>query len=114
MENVGVPEFEEECLEKCEGIIMEAEKTETIREEDVLAELLADYENYKFPDGSNLSFPQSMTMRGIQRKLINSLLVFTGLEFKSNLKFVRISISTSVYENISKVRRNIFYSDSSL
>ena len=112
MEKIGVPE--EECLEKCEGLIMEAEKTETIREEEVLAEFLTDYENYKFPDGSNLSFPQSMTMRGIQRKLINSLLVFTGLEFKSNLKFVKISISTSVYEIISKVRRDILYSDSNL
>ena len=64
MEEVSVPE--EECLEKCDGIIMEAEKTATIREEDVLTEFLADYENYKFPDGSNLSFPQSM--RGIQRE----------------------------------------------
>ena len=68
MEKVGVPGLGEECLEKCEGIIMEAVKTATIREEDVLAEFLADYENYKFPDGSNLSFPQSMRMRGIQRE----------------------------------------------
>ena len=45
---------------------MEAEKTETIREEEVLAEFLTDYENYKFPDCSNISFPQSM--RGIQRE----------------------------------------------
>ena len=111
MEKIGVPE--EECLEKCEGFIMEAEKTETIREEEVLAEFLTDYENYKFPDGSNISFPHSM--RGIQReKLFNSLLVFSGLKFKSNLKFIKISISTSVYENISKVRRHIFYSDSNL
>ena len=61
MEKVGVSE--EECLEKCEGVIMEAEKTGTIQEEDVPAEFLVDYENYKFPDGSNLSFPKSM--RGI-------------------------------------------------
>ena len=60
MGKVGVPE---DCLERCEGTIMEAERVAAIREEDVLAEFLTEYENYKFPDGPNLTLPHSM--RGI-------------------------------------------------
>ena len=62
MGEVSVPE--EECLERCEGTIMEAARTEIIREEDVLAEFLTDYENYKFPHGPNLTLPQSMKGTG--------------------------------------------------
>ena len=52
----------EECLERCQGIILEAETLPTsLRDDDGLAQFLADYENYKNPNFSKFDYPDAIS-----------------------------------------------------
>ena len=49
-----------ECPHYCEGIVMGVERPYSVIDEKELVNFFADYENFKYPDGSNLTFPQAM------------------------------------------------------
>ena len=51
---------EEECLERCEGSIVDVERQPSIKNEEGLAGLLALYENIKYPHHNNISYPTAM------------------------------------------------------
>ena len=51
----------EECLQLCEGTIVDVERiTSSVKNEKSIARLIEDYENYKDPDSSNISYPDAM------------------------------------------------------
>ena len=50
----------EECLERCEGSIVDVERLPSIKNEEGLAGLLALYENIKYPHHNNISYPTAM------------------------------------------------------
>ena len=56
--NVVVPEGE--CLEQCDGSIVEVQRLSTVKNEDGLATFLSHYEKYKNPEKTNLTFPNRM------------------------------------------------------
>ena len=50
----------EECLERCEGPIVDVERLPSTKNEEGLAGLLALYENIKYPHHNNISYPTAM------------------------------------------------------
>ena len=56
------PEDTEDCLERCEGTIVEVTKLDSAREETVMDSFIREYQQYKHLHSDNLSYPQ--TMRG--------------------------------------------------
>ena len=49
-----------ECVEQCEGSIMEVERLQEDRNEEGLTEYLSHYEKFKNPDKSTLIYPNGM------------------------------------------------------
>ena len=49
-----------ECIERCEGSIVEVQRLNTVRNTDGLADFLSSFEKYKNPDHSNLTYPNTM------------------------------------------------------
>ena len=48
------PEDTEDCLERCEGTIVDVTKLGTVKEEEVLARFITEYEQYKHHLSPNL------------------------------------------------------------
>jgi len=77
-----------DCLEKCEGNILDVVKLSTVKSQAELEQFLSQYENFKNPDSDQLEYPN----------------VMKDLEFRNKLKFVQISFSTSTFDRITKDR----------
>ena len=83
----------EDCLEQCEGTIADVVRLTDVKNEDGLKPLLKDYENFKFSDFVRLEH---------LRKGLGP-----NFKWRSNLKYVLISFSTSTFDRIKEV--NILY-----
>ena len=59
----GVTVGGEECLERCQGPIIDVERLTSLKNEEALAGLVAQYENIKYPHHSNISYPFAMKGR---------------------------------------------------
>ena len=98
----------EECLERCEGPIVDVERLPSTKNEEGLAGLLALYENIKYPHHNNISYPTAMKGENhteVTPTPTNDTVLFLVLEFKNRLKFVKISFSSSIFDSITKVRK---------
>ena len=60
LECVGAVGAARDCLENCQGIIMDVETLSSSRDEAGMAQFFADYERFKSPDSSNITFPNVM------------------------------------------------------
>ena len=69
---VTVPDGE--CLENCQGSIMGVERLDSVSNEEGLARYISDYEKYKEPQLSNLTFP--VGMKGESNSQIVNILYF--------------------------------------
>ena len=49
-----------DCLERCDGLIVDALDQNKAKDNSKIENLLADYENYKFPNKSTVPFPYSL------------------------------------------------------
>ena len=89
----------EDCLEQCEGTIADVVRLSFAKNEDGMKPLLKDYELFKFSESVNIEVLLSGVIEGP-----------LGLNYKwrSKLKYVRISFSTSTFDRIKKVS-NQFY-----
>ena len=63
---VTVPDGE--CLENCQGSIMGVERLDSVSNEEGLASIISDYEKYKNPQLSNLTFP--VVMKGESNRIV--------------------------------------------
>ena len=52
----------EDCLEHCEGLVVDVGKLHSGLNQEELAEIISDYEKFKYPFFSNLTYP--ITMKG--------------------------------------------------
>ena len=59
----GVTVGSEECLERCQGPIVDVERLPSLKNEEALAGLLAEYENIKYPHHNNITYPFAMKGR---------------------------------------------------
>ena len=50
----------ENCLERCSGIIVDVEKVSRSLNEEGLADVISDYEKFKYPYYDNLTYPIQM------------------------------------------------------
>ena len=66
-----------ECIEKCDGIIVDAINQNKPKDNSKIKQLLNEYENYKFPNKTDVPFPFSL----------NGKIVFV-LPFYSNNKYL--------------------------
>ena len=48
----------DDCLENCEGIIVDVSRLHSEKEE--LDEIISDYEEFKYPHSANLTYPKRM------------------------------------------------------
>ena len=48
----------DQCLENCEGIIVDVGRLQSEKED--LAEMISDYEKFKYPHSANLTYPSTM------------------------------------------------------
>ena len=94
----------EECLERCQGPIVDVERLPSVKNEEALAGLLSQYENIKYPHHNNITYPFAMKGGVNNLLLLWACHLFLVLEFKNRLKFVKISFSTSTFESIKKVK----------
>ena len=49
-----------DCIERCDGIIVDAINQNKPRDTSKIEQLLAEYENYKFPNKTDVHFPFSL------------------------------------------------------
>ena len=49
-----------ECIERCDGIIVDAINQNKPKDNSKIEQLLIEYENYKFPNKSDVPFPFSL------------------------------------------------------
>ena len=49
-----------DCIERCDGIIVDAYKQNKQKDYSKIQNLLKDYENYKFPNNTDVPFPSSL------------------------------------------------------
>ena len=56
----GIEDSQAGCVERCEGTIMDLEKPDSVKNEAGLEPLIAAYESYKYPESSNLTYPDTM------------------------------------------------------
>ena len=85
----------EDCLEQCEGTIADVVRQNNVKNEDGLKSLLEDYEIFKFSDLVNLKYPKKGPSD-------------FNFKFRSRLKYVLISFSTSTFDRIKKVKFKYF------
>ena len=50
-----------ECIERCDGIIVDAINQNRPKDNSKIEQLLADYENYKFPNKTDVPFPYKLS-----------------------------------------------------
>ena len=56
-----VQDWQADCVERCEGSIMDVERlSDSVKNEAGLGPLIAAYESYKYPESSNLTYPDAM------------------------------------------------------
>ena len=48
------------CLEHCEGTIVDVVKLSSSLNKEALAEIISDYERFKYPYSANLTYPEEM------------------------------------------------------
>ena len=101
---IGITGGTGECLERCQGPIVDVERLPSLKNEEALAGLLSQYENIKYPDHNNITYPFAMKGREYDDDELLLTFLFSVLEFKNRLKFVKISFSTSTFDSIKKVR----------
>ena len=95
---------EDQCLENCQGTIVEVQKVNSFINQDSLTQYLADFEKYKFPEGTNLSFLYDMKSKSYSQGFqLIGFDISLELKFQSKLKFVQISFSSSTFDRIHKV-----------
>ena len=51
---------EADCLEQCEGTVVDVQRLDGVRDEEGMAKFIRDYERYKYPDWDNLTYPEGM------------------------------------------------------
>ena len=57
----GIQDWQADCVERCEGTIMDVERlSDSVKNEAGLEPLIAAYEGYKYPESSNLTYPDTM------------------------------------------------------
>ena len=59
----------EECLERCQGPIVDVERLPSLKNEEALAGLLSQYENIKYPHHNNITYPFAMKGEGGNKDL---------------------------------------------
>ena len=59
----------EECLERCQGPIVDVERLPSVKNEEALAGLLSQYENIKYPHHNNITYPFAMKGEGGNKEL---------------------------------------------
>ena len=59
----GVTIGGEECLERCQGPIIDVEREPSLKNEEAVAGLVAQYENIKYPHHNNITLPFAMKGR---------------------------------------------------
>ena len=104
MADIGV---EGDCLEKCEGLIVNVVKTsDTAQDKASYQELRDLYERYKSPNVSQFTYFKKdlYDLRGKKReseiRYLNNF-IFQDLKFKSKLHFVRIFFDTSTFDKVT-------------
>ena len=60
-EDVG----EADCLEQCEGTVVDVQRLDGVRDEEGMAKFIRDYERYKYPDWDNLTYPEGMKSKRV-------------------------------------------------
>ena len=58
-----------ECLERCQGPIVDVERLPSLKNEEALAGLLSQYENIKYPLKNNITYPFAMKGGKDEREL---------------------------------------------
>ena len=58
-----------ECLERCQGPIVDVERLPSLKNEEALAGLLSQYENIKYPHHNNITYPFAMKGEGGNKDL---------------------------------------------
>ena len=53
----------EECLEQCDGSIAQVLRLDSPRNEEMLRRIVEEYELYKYPESSQLTYPSTMKGR---------------------------------------------------
>ena len=83
-EDVG----EADCLEQCEGTVVDVQRLDGVRDEEGMAKFIRDYERYKYPDWDNLTYPEGMK----SKKLFVSI-IYTFLPVKTS----SLRVSSSLF-----------------
>ena len=69
----------EDCLEHCAGLVVDVGKLPSGLNQEALAKIISDYEKFKYPFYSNLTYP--VAMKGNEK----------------NIKFIKLTRSTGFY-----------------
>ena len=85
-----------DCLERCEGTIVDVTKLGSARKETVMDSFIRDYQRYKHPLSENLSYPQ--TMKGNYR----------GWETGTDLHVIIINLHRYSFQQSTQVGPDIF------
>ena len=83
-EDVG----EADCLEQCEGTVMDVLKVDGERDLEGMAKFIEDYERYKYPDWDNITYPE-----GMKSKKLFVFIIYTFLPIKTS----SLRVSSSLF-----------------
>ena len=83
-EDVG----ETDCLEQCEGTVMDVLKVNGERDLEGMAKFIEDYERYKYPDWDNITYPE-----GMKSKKLFVFIIYTFLPVKTS----SLRVSSSLF-----------------
>ena len=86
----------QECIERCDGIIVDAINQNKPKDNSKIEQLLKEYENYKFPNKTDVPFPFSL----------NSKIVFIK-RFYSDILTITLYSRVQVQEQVA-LCQNIF------
>ena len=87
-EDVG----EADCLEQCEGTVVDVQRLDGVRDEEGMAKFIRDYERYKYPDWDNLTYPE-----GMKSKRLFVFIIYIFLYFKTSSSRVISSLYKFLY-----------------
>ena len=106
---------EGDCLEKCEGLIVNVVKTsDRAQDKAAYKELRDQYERYKSPTVSQFTYfkKELYDLRGKKRESekrnSNNNYIFEDLKFHSKLHFVRIFFDTSTFDKVTMASIQFF------
>ena len=97
-----------ECIERCDGIIVDAINQNKPKDNSKIKQLLNEYENYKFPNKTDVPFPFSLNGKIVFILTIINNDYIPDYRFKNKLNFVKISFASSTFDVITKVYRTQF------